>query len=312
MKNTLTILLLFIVSTIANAQEIGLYKSVNLLQPNRKNELFISLPNNVNWEKVILKTESGEIVKSNQKGKIALTPNKNIQRKIEHFIEVYEGKKLLQQIPFAVPFSVVRVTPTNDKIYVDCKNSMKVEVLEGNSRNDNVSIEVENASWAKFNKKIGYASIIPKAGNSEIHIKVFADSDLIATETLKVSLMPKPEMKIYFGNYPVDLKEGIYLNYSRDEPLNIKFTIDSFFAEKMALETNYELEEGVITLARGNRALVEIKMTTSSVALSKLLDRAESGDRLVVQPKRAIRTNSVGTKIEMKQIDGNIYTIPLK
>ncbi len=257
MKNTLLILIALSLSISANAQEVGFYKSVNLLQPNRANELFVSLPDGVDWDKVELKTESGEIIKSKQKGKFVMTPKRNVERKIEHFVEVYEGEKLLQKVSFAVPFSFVRVTPTRDRIYSDCKNSMKVEVLEGNTLNNNVSIKVENATWVKFNKESGYANIIPDPQYKEIRIHVFADSDLIATETIKVYQVPKPEIEIYFGNYPVDLKEGIYLNYSRDEPLNLRFKADSYFAESMTAEANYKLEEGKITLARGKIAVAE-------------------------------------------------------
>ncbi|MFT6964713.1 MAG: hypothetical protein ACJAWV_004455 [Flammeovirgaceae bacterium] len=312
MKYIFTILLALALSISANAQEIGLYKSVNLLQPNRANELFVSLPDGVDWKKVELKTESGEITKSEQKGKFTLTPKRNVQRKVEHFVEIYEGKKLLQKVSFAVPFSLVRVTPTKGRIYSDCKNSIKVEVLEGHTTNKNISIEFENATLVKFNKEYGYANIIPNSEYDEIRIKIFADSDLIATETLKVAHEPKPEIELYFGNYPVDLKEGIYLNYPKEESLNLKFTTNSFFDESMAAETDYQLEEGTITLARGNRAITEMKLKNSSIDLPKLLGRAEAGDRLVLEIGKVSRTNSAGMKKNVEGMGNKIYTIPLK
>ncbi|MFT5619054.1 MAG: hypothetical protein ACI85I_002291, partial [Arenicella sp.] len=66
------------------------------------------------------------------------------------------------------------------------------------------------------------------------------------------------------------------------------------------------------TLARGNRAITEMKLKNSSIDLPKLLGRAEAGDRLVLEIGKVSRTNSAGMKKNVEGMGNKIYTIPLK
>lgn len=287
-------------------------KRSTILQPNRANELFIPLPDEADWEKVVFKSDGGEIEKSDQKGFFVLTPNRNVTRVIDQFVKVYEGNKLLDSVAYQVPYSLIRVTPANSMIYANCKNYMKCQVLEGNAINTNVSVEVENGSLFSYNEQTDMATIIPDGKSSEVSVHVFADSELIGTEGLKVFPVPLPELKLYFGNYFMDLKEGIYLNYSKDELLNLRFITNKYFSEKYSKENNFQLEKGKITLARGKTVVLESEMKGNSMDLTDFFEQAIAGDRLVVQIEKITRTNSAGEVIQIEDFPHSIITIPLR
>jgi gliding motility-associated protein GldM len=199
------------------------------------------------------------------------------------------------EIEYFVAKPVIQVqSAALSSLYLNCGNELNVLVPAlGTSYNPSFSVTGGSTIQGKERGKV---TIIPSA--PKVALTVSSNGNRIGTEEFSVKRIPKPDIKIFNGSKPVNLKQGEGANALR--VLRAQAIPDENFLSQLPEDARYKVTRWVITLARGPRAIGQpIKATSETVNLSQLMENARPGDRIVVSIEQVLRRNFRGNTEEV-------------
>lgn len=171
-------------------------------------------------------------------------------------------------------------------LYLNCGNELNIQVPAlGNDYNP--SFKVEGGTTIAGSKK-GFVTIIPKA--KEVKLSILSNGVLLENQTFSVRTIPKPDIRITSGGVAIDEKNGMAAPGPRI--LEVKVVPDESFKNFLPKDARYRVVEWEIILARGSRAVSTKTVKDQEKAnLTEFADVARSGDRIVIEIKKVVRTN---------------------
>ncbi|WMN12419.1 gliding motility protein GldM [Marivirga salinae] len=199
------------------------------------------------------------------------------------------------EIEYFVAKPVIQVQSASlSTLYLNCGNKLNVGVPAlGTSYNPNFSVK---GGTSIQGKERGLVTIIPSA--PKVTLGVSSNGNKIGNVEFDVQRIPKPEIKVFNGSKPVNLKQGESANALR--VLRAQAIPDENFKAQLPDDARYKISRWTITLARGPRAIGQpIKATSETVNLSQLMGNARAGDRIVVTIDQVLRMNFRGNTEEV-------------
>jgi len=191
-------------------------------------------------------------------------------------------------------------------LYLNCGNELTVDVPALGVSYD-PSFKAEGAETVAGQKK-GIVTVIPST--NKVDLSVYSSGDFIGKESFGVRRVPKPDLVMFSGGRAVDLKQGASAATMRD--LEVRAIADEDFRNMLPKDSQYRVNNYVVTLARGRRAVTTQNIDGPKANLTSIASQAKPGDRLVVEVKEVLRMNFRGKteKVPGVVADG-IFTIPL-
>jgi gliding motility-associated protein GldM len=199
------------------------------------------------------------------------------------------------EIEYFVAKPVIQVQSASlSTLYLNCGNKLNVGVPAlGTSYNPSFSVKGGSSIQGK---ERGQVTIVPSA--PKVTLGVSSNGNRIGDVEFDVQRIPKPEIKIFSGSKPVNLKQGESAGALR--VLRSQAIPDENFKTQLPDDAQYKVTRWTITLARGPRAIGQpIKATSETVNLSALMTNARAGDRLVVSVEQVLRRNFRGNTEEV-------------
>lgn len=199
------------------------------------------------------------------------------------------------EIEYFVAKPVIQVqSAALSTLYLNCGNKLNVGVPAlGTSYNPSFSVK---GGTSIQGKERGLVTIVPSA--PKVTLGVSSDGNKIGDVEFDVQRIPKPEIQVYNGSKPVNLRQGESANALR--VLRAQAIPDENFKAQLPDDARYRVNRWTITLARGPRAIGQpIKATSETVNLSQLMGNARPGDRLVVNIDQVLRMNFRGNTEEV-------------
>ncbi|MDQ3392525.1 MAG: gliding motility protein GldM, partial [Bacteroidota bacterium] len=172
-------------------------------------------------------------------------------------------------------------------LYRNCGNDLNVQV-PALGATYNPDFTASGAAVIKGKEK-GVVTIIPGEGSTNVKLNVSSSGNLLGSQEFKVRGIPRPEIKFYSRGKEVNDKQGESIASLRS--LEIKVIPDESFKEFLPNDARYRVAQWEVTLARGARPLGSKTVTAQDVNLSDLLQKAQPGDRFVVEVKGIQRMN---------------------
>jgi len=200
-----------------------------------------------------------------------------------------------QEIEYFVAEPVIQVqSAALSQLYLNCGNELDVLVPAlGSSYNPSFSVQGGSSIQGK---ERGRVTIIPNS--PKVTLGVSSNGNRIGNKVFSVRRIPKPEVEVYNGSKPVNLKQGEKATALR--VLRVQAIPDENFKAQLPKDAQYKVTRWTITLARGPRPVGQpIKATSETVNISQLMTNARSGDRLVVQVDQVLRRNFRGNTEEV-------------
>jgi len=199
------------------------------------------------------------------------------------------------EIEYFVAKPVIQVqSAALSTLYLNCGNKLNVGVPAlGTSYNPSFSVK---GGTSIQGKERGLVTIVPSA--PKVTLGVSSNGNKIGDVEFDVQRIPKPEIQVYNGSKPVNLRQGESANALR--VLRAQAIPDENFKAQLPDDARYRVNRWTITLARGPRAIGQpIKATSETVNLSQLMGNARPGDRLVVNIDQVLRMNFKGNTEEV-------------
>lgn len=190
-------------------------------------------------------------------------------------------------IEYYVVKPVVQVQSASvSALYLNCGNELNIQVPAlGNDYNPKFT--ADGATVIAGAKK-GFVTIIPKA--KAVHLGVYNNNVLLETIPYSVRTIPKPDLRVTSGGVPINEKDGMPAPGPRT--IEVKIVPDESFKSFLPKDARYRVVEWEVTLARGSKAVLSQEIKDKEKAnLNDFASVARSGDRIVVEIKKVVRTN---------------------
>jgi gliding motility-associated protein GldM len=210
--------------------------------------------------------------------------------------------KVEQEYIVAKPVIQIQ-SATVKALYLNCGNELSVQVPALGANYD-PSFTATSAEVIKGAKK-GDIIIVPNA--AKVDLTVSSGGTVIGTEHFPVRLLPKPDIEIFSGTRPLDLKVGGPCPRS----LTAKALAEQSIRDAIPKDARYRVTAWEITLARGRRPIgTPMKVSSETVDITQFASQAQPGDRLIIEIKNVKRQNFRGA-IEDAKIGSPIFTYPI-
>ncbi|WP_375579930.1 gliding motility protein GldM [Marivirga tractuosa] len=199
------------------------------------------------------------------------------------------------EIEYFVAEPVIQVqSAALSQLYLNCGNELDV-LVPALGTSYNPSFSVQGGSTIQGQER-GRVTIIPNA--PKVTLGVSSGGTKIGNKVFSVRRIPKPDVQVYNGSKPVNLKQGEKASAMR--VLRVQAIADENFKAQLPKDAQYKVTRWTITLARGSRPVGQpIKATSETVNISQLMSNARPGDRLVVQVDQVLRRNFRGNTEEV-------------
>ena len=159
-------------------------------------------------------------------------------------------------------------------LYLQCGNDLNVQVPSlGNSYNP--TFRATGAQIIKGNQP-GKVTVIPTT--AKVALTVINEGNIIGTENFKVRRIPKAEIQVVVGGRAVGAKP-----IRMPRSIKIRAVADESFAAFLPKDAKFRVRAARITLVRGSRAISNMRATSSTVNLSRIVGQARPGDLIVVE-----------------------------
>ncbi|MGB3616844.1 MAG: gliding motility protein GldM [Catalinimonas sp.] len=190
-------------------------------------------------------------------------------------------------------------------LYRNCGNELNVQVPALGATYD-PSFSVQGGSASKGAKK-GEVVIVPTAQTATLTVS--SGGNTIGTQKFSVRPVPRPDIVPYAGSSVIDLKRGVD---GCPRGLTIAAVADPDFEAMLPKEARYAVTSYKVYLARGKRPIGTVDASSQTVNLTSLAQKAQPGDRLVVEVEGVKRKNYQG-KVENVPIptSASIINIPI-
>jgi gliding motility-associated protein GldM len=212
-----------------------------------------------------------------------------------------------EDVEYFVAKPVIKITTGNlPTLYMGCGNLVNIEVPAlGTSYNPSFGItggEIVKGS------KIGQVIIIPS--QRKVVVSVSNSGSSLGSEDFAVKLVPRPRIIARDNNgRDIDLKNGVKAGALSG--LRINAEADANFKEEVPKDANFRIRNMSIILARGTQRVAELTPTTEMVDLSAWRALMRPGDRIVVEPKNAVRMTYKGGTEPVVLTGSDIINIPV-
>lgn len=188
-------------------------------------------------------------------------------------------------------------------LYLKCGNTLQVDVPELGTKY-NPTFTGTGGQIIPGSKK-GEVTLVPNS--TKMTLTVSSNGNKIGTEgPFRVSLVPKPDIKVYANGKELDQLRGGAMPASAQA----KAIPDAQFAKLLPKDARYRVSGGTVTLARGRRPLGQVSISGPSINLNSLRAKAKPGDRLVFEIKGVQRKNFQG-KVSPVNVGNVIITYPI-
>jgi gliding motility-associated protein GldM len=200
-----------------------------------------------------------------------------------------------EEIEYFVAEPVIQVqSAALSQLYLNCGNELDV-LVPALGTSYNPSFSVQGGSSIQGQSR-GRVTIIPNA--PKVTLGVSSGGTKIGNKVFDVRRIPKPDVQVFAGSKPVNLKQGEKATSLR--VLRVEAIPDENFKAQLPKDAQYKVTRWTITLARGPRPVGQpIKATSETVNISQLMSNARPGDRLVVQVDQVLRRNFRGNTEEV-------------
>ncbi|WP_296619499.1 gliding motility protein GldM [Marivirga sp.] len=200
-----------------------------------------------------------------------------------------------EEIEYFVAEPIIQVqSAALSQLYLNCGNELDV-LVPALGTAYNPSFSVQGGSTIQ-GKERGRVTIIPNA--PKVTLGVSSGGTKIGNKVFSVRKIPKPDVQVFVGSKPVNLKQGEKATAVR--VLRVQAIADENFKAQLPKDAQYKVTRWTITLARGPRPVGQpIKATSETVNVSQLMANARPGDRLVVQVDQVLRRNFRGNTEEV-------------
>ncbi|MEM6298017.1 MAG: GldM family protein, partial [Bacteroidota bacterium] len=190
-------------------------------------------------------------------------------------------------------------------LYFKCGNTLNVDVPELGATYDPTFTGTGGQIIKGAGK--GDVTLVPNA--KQMTLTVSSGGNKIGTEgPFRVSLVPKPEIKVLVGSKPANQLQGE--SKSRLRSVKVVPVADDQFKKLLPKDARYRITGGQVTLARGKRALGQVKISGGTVNLTSLIGNAQEGDRLVFEINGVQRMN-FQNQVENVNVGTQIITVPV-
>lgn len=199
------------------------------------------------------------------------------------------------EIEYFVAEPIIQVqSAALSQLYLNCGNELDVLVPAlGTAYNPSFSVQ---GGTTIQGKERGRVTIIPNA--PKVTLGVSSGGTKIGNKVFSVRKIPKPDVEVFVGSKPINLKQGEKATAIR--VLRVQAIPDENFKAQLPNDAQYKVTRWTITLARGPRPVGQpIKATSETVNVSQLMQNARPGDRLVVQVDQVLRRNFRGNTEEV-------------
>ena len=209
-------------------------------------------------------------------------------------------------IEYFVAKPVIQVQSASvQALYLNCGNELQINCPQLGSAYS-PTFTATGAQTIK-GAKTGQVTVVPNA--AEVKLNVYNSGNLLGSEPFKVRRVPKPSIKLFNRGKEVNVKQGE--NISALRQLNIKAIPDESFKTFLPKDARYRVTGWEVTLARGKRPVAPpSKVTTETLTVGSLMQKAKAGDRVVVEVKRVQRMNFRG-KTENVNVGNVFFNVPL-
>ncbi len=109
----------------------------------------------------------------------------------------------------------------------------------------------------------------------------------IGTETFRVKKVPKPSIELCGSGRKLDISRG----GMAPRRIDLRAIPDEDFAEFLPKDARYRVTQMEMILARGTNAVKRMTVSSDKVELRDFAEKAQKGDRLVVEVKKVERLN---------------------
>lgn len=185
---------------------------------------------------------------------------------------------------YIVAKPVIQVQSANvSALYLNCGNELSIQVPALGASYD-PSFGATGAEVIKSGSK-GVITVVPSAAS--VTLRVSSGGNLIGEEKFKVRLLPKPDIEIRSGARKIDEKLG----GAMPRALKAVAVADPSIKDAIPKDARYRVTDWEVTLARGKRAIGNIKVNSEDANLTNLAANAKEGDRLVIEVKGVKRLN---------------------
>ncbi|TAF31551.1 MAG: gliding motility protein GldM [Cytophagales bacterium] len=151
----------------------------------------------------------------------------------------------------------------------------------------------------------GMVTLVPRA--AKVTLTVYSGSDLIGTRELKVSLVPKPEIKFKAGGKELNSKVGGPMPRS----VQCVAEADESFKKFLPKDARYRVTEVEVMIGRGKKAIFgPTTMSGPEINLNSAAANAQAGDRLILDVKKVERMNFKNER-EAVSMGSMIFTYPI-
>lgn len=297
-------------------------KQLSYLQ---KNTVYIQIPSSYAWERLRFQSDSAEIEKYEEQGKVSITP-------LAHQITVtiYDQHTLVHRLQLKAKQELVylsdQLTPT---LYADCINTLTIRLIDREhitklnlKSSDDVTIEpLEDHQF----------SLTPNGDSSLVQFAIFKEGELLEQKSFFVTEPPLPTCKLYFNNQLLNMGNhyqmrsiGLRGNV-REALLRVRVFSDPVFKQLCPKDSRYHVTAFTLTVhtpfqgaSTSTRKQKIVRFSTanevSQASIHEVLAWAREHNAIVIQLtiNQIQRKNHLGERINVLSTNDNlVYFIPL-
>lgn len=191
-------------------------------------------------------------------------------------------------------------------LYKNCGNVLNVQV-PALGADYNPTFTATGATIKRTAVK-GKIIVIPTSPNVTVNIS--NNGTFIGQQKIKVKLIPQPVITMAKGNhkYIVNQVQGVSAGMLRQ--LSVKVFAENSFKKSNREDSHYKITKWEAIWVRGRNSKGMKKYTSENSTLREFANKAQSGDRIVVEVKEVKRKTFTGA-IETVKIPTTIFTIPI-
>ncbi|MFN6943902.1 MAG: gliding motility protein GldM [Cytophagaceae bacterium] len=190
-------------------------------------------------------------------------------------------------------------------LYRNCGNELNVQVPAlGSSYNP--AFSADGAKVITGSQK-GMVTLVPTG--AKVKLKVHSGGNYIGDQDFAVRLIPKPTIEALDRGQPVNEKTGVPAPGPR--MITMKAIPDESFKTFLPKDARYRVALWEAILVRGKRPVGAPQTFTSEVGnFAVFAQQAQSGDRILIEVKKVVRTNFLN-QVEEVSLPTIIKNIPL-
>lgn len=232
--------------------------------------------------------------------------DKNGQQQKSFNAEITIGdQKFTQKISYTVARPVISITSASvQALYRNCGNKLDVQV-PALGASYSPSFRVKGGSHQAG--RAGMVTVIPTAPSFDLN--VYSSGTFIGKKTFRVKKIPKPTLVLKSGGKELDLKRGV-TKVPRE--ITLQAVADDDFAQFLPDDARYRVTKWEVTLARQQRAIETLPVTSPKANLASFVSKARPGDRIVIEAKEVQRMNFKNERETIKiGVNQSIKTVPI-